>query len=88
MLRSLDMSKKTDKKNVFTVKLLCHVNLETNIWFSCKTLRLKIGIKNHLSFKKNTFKIIQSLFRSLQAYQLLIAMLACFLTVEHQKTVV
>lgn len=45
--------KKLIKKNVFTVKLLnstCHVNLETNLWFSCETLRLKIGIKNHLSF--------------------------------------
>lgn len=52
MLRSLDMSKKLIKKNVFTVKLLnstCHVNLETNLWFSCKTLRLKIVIKNQLS---------------------------------------
>lgn len=52
VLRSLDMSKKLIKKTVFTVKLLnstCHVNLETNLWFSCKTLRLKIGIKNQLS---------------------------------------
>lgn len=52
MLRSLDMSKKLIKKTVFTVKLLnstCYVNLETNLWFSCKTLRLKIGIKNQLS---------------------------------------